>query len=112
MNILDLIFRRKKRSLSVCYEEAAAVIEAFVEGRSGKWDWDDFTSTKRGDEFLEAVRERCLSVYDDYPADKEGHYCSAEGLTVLRSIAGRSERRFPRSQARRTPDPESSVRPE
>jgi hypothetical protein len=94
MRVLDLIFRPKK-SRRACYEEAAAVIEAFVEDRSGEWDWDDFTSTKRRDEFLESVRERCLRVYDDYPAEKEGHYCSAEGIAILRALAREIREKIP-----------------
>ena len=69
------------------YEAAATVIEAFVNGRSGKWDWDDFTSLKKKDPFLESVRQRCLDVYDDYPTKAAGRYCSDEGLEVLRAIA-------------------------
>lgn len=86
MRLLDFILGPKK-SRRESYEEAAAVIEAFVDSSSGKWDWDDFTSPKKKDPFLESVRQRCLAVYDDYPAKREGRYCSDEGLDVLRAIA-------------------------
>lgn len=69
------------------YEEAASVIEAFVDGRSGMWDWDDFTSPQKKDPFLESIRLRCLAVYNNYPAKNARRYCSGEGLDVLRTLA-------------------------
>ena len=69
------------------YQEAAAVIEAFIDGRSGKWDWDDYTSIKKKDDFLESVRLRCARACDDYPAKDKGVYCSADGIAVLRALA-------------------------
>lgn len=86
MRLLDFILGPKK-SRRETYEEAAAVIEAFVGGSSSKWDWDDFTSPKKKDPFLESVRQRCLAVYDDYPAKSAGRYCSDDGLDALRAIA-------------------------
>ncbi len=41
-------------------EEVAQCIEAFLEGRDGEWDWDDFTSVKIKDPYLDRVRLQCL----------------------------------------------------
>ena len=87
VGLLDFIFRPKKISLRQAYEDAASEIEAFVEGRGGEWDWDDFTSTSKPDAFLESVRNRCDAVYDEFPATQKGRYCSDEGFDVLRSLA-------------------------
>ncbi len=46
MSLFDSILGPKK-TRPKSYEEAVAVIEAFVDGRSAKWDWDDFTSPKK-----------------------------------------------------------------
>jgi hypothetical protein len=74
-------------SLASDYEKAAALIEAFVDGRSGRWDWDDFTSTKKNDAFLESVRNRCVAIRGDHPEEEGARYCSEAGLEVLRAIA-------------------------
>lgn len=85
MGFLDFIFRPKKITLRESYKDAANEIETFVDGGGGEWDWDDFISTSKPDEFLESVRDRCESVYDEFPA--EGRYCSDEGFEVLSSLA-------------------------
>ena len=37
-------------------EEVANIIEAFITGRGGPWDWDDFCSIKIADPYLDSVR--------------------------------------------------------
>ena len=68
------------------YENAAALIEAFLDGKSGQWDWDDFTSIKKKDPFLESVRRRCVSVRDEHPSPHADAYCDAAGMAVLRGL--------------------------
>ena len=88
MSFLSAIFGRKKRPLREAYEEAAQTIEAFFDGRSGRWDWDDFLSLSKEDSYLEDVAMRCNRVSYDYPTKKEENgYCNAEGIDVLRAIA-------------------------
>ncbi len=86
MSLLDRLFHPKNTSHLAEYDQAATIIEAFVEDRAGKWDWDEFTSIKKKDAFLESVRARCVSVFNDYPAKEAGRYCSPEGLEVLRRL--------------------------
>ena len=95
MRLLDFIFRPKKKSLRQAYEEDAAAIEAFVEGRGGKWDWDDYISIQENDPFLESVRLRCAAASDDYPTEKKGQYCSDEGIQILRSLAAEIRSKIP-----------------
>jgi hypothetical protein len=98
MSFLDIIFRPKTKSLLACYEETALIIESFAEGRSEKWDWDDFTSIKKKDAYLESIRLQCISVSDDYPTKEEGRYCSAAGVDVLRALARDVRQRIPSIQ--------------
>ena len=78
---------RKRLAVLADYEAAASIIEAFVEGTSGQWDWDGFTSIRKKDPFLESVRTQCIRVHDNYPATDSGHYCNAKGVEVLRALA-------------------------
>jgi hypothetical protein len=87
MRLLDFIFRPKKRSLRQAHEESASAIEAFVDGRGGPWDWDDYESVPEDDPFLESIRLRCCQVPADHPPKEKGHFCSPTGIEVLRSLA-------------------------
>jgi len=85
--VADLKRWAKKIPRMTDYEKSAEIIETFLEGRSGKWDWDDFTSIKKKDAYLESVRLRCISIHDDFPPKERSHYCSPEGMIVLRTLA-------------------------
>ncbi len=67
-------------------EEAAKVIEDFVNGTGGPWDWDDFISVRIADEELEATRIKCLRTQSEYPGGPN-QWCNDEGREVLRSLA-------------------------
>ena len=95
MGFLDFILRPKKRSLRQAYEEDAAAIESFVDGRGGKWDWDDYISIQEDDPFLESVRLRCARASEDFPTQKKSHYCSDEGIRILRSLATEIRTKIP-----------------
>lgn len=69
--------------------EAAALIEGFIEGTGGEWDWDDFTSVRHRDAMVEAARQDCLAVADDFPAHVPTEWCGPGGTAVLRAIAAR-----------------------
>ena len=68
-------------------DEVANTIQQFLDGTGGKWDWDDFCSFEIADPMLDAIRERCISVHDEFPA-KEG-YCDERGTQVLRELVER-----------------------
>jgi hypothetical protein len=68
-------------------DEIANTIEGFVNGTGSQWDWDDFTSIRLKDPELEAIRERCVSIRDEYPPSDPHAYCSEGGLEVMRGIA-------------------------
>ena len=63
--------------------EVAEIVESFIEGTSGRWDWDDFLSIPIDDPYLDAIRLRCNSTYDEA---YHGYWCGPEGLNELRRI--------------------------
>ncbi len=46
--------RRVERSK----DEVQKILQTFLDGTDGKWDWDDFVSIPIKDRFLDSVRER------------------------------------------------------
>jgi hypothetical protein len=64
--------------------EAADVIESFVEGKGGSWDWDDFISVRQSDKELEQIRAHCASLPNEFPPQQSGHYCGPQGIEVLK----------------------------
>jgi hypothetical protein len=65
--------------------DIADTLEAFLEGRAGKWDWDDFISLPIANERLEKIRSRCAQLDSEFPPDKPGHFCGENGLEILRA---------------------------
>lgn len=70
-------------------EEIATIIERFLDGTGGKWDWDDLCSVKIEDPDLDHVRVLCSSTCITYPPTEKGHYCSSQGREYLRGLAQR-----------------------
>jgi hypothetical protein len=69
-------------------QEAADLIERFLDGNIGDHEWDDFTSVKLRAPFLDGIRLVCVGVHDAFPAPVgSGRYCSDDGLALLRSLA-------------------------
>ena len=68
-------------------EEVANTIEGFVNGTGRQWDWDGFTSIRIDEPDLEAVRQKCLSVRDEFPPAKLTDYCSEAGMEAMRKLA-------------------------
>ncbi|MGO9209099.1 MAG: hypothetical protein ACLPXM_20945 [Terriglobales bacterium] len=68
-------------------EEIAKIIDGFLDGTCGKWDWDDLCSIKIEDPELDHVRVLCSSACFTYPPTERGHYCSSQGREYLRELA-------------------------
>lgn len=66
--------------------EVADYIEQFLNGTGGKWDWDDFTSVRIADDYLETVRIQCRELWLAYPPLEKGHYCSEAGFEIMRGL--------------------------
>ena len=67
-------------------EEVANTIEGFVNGTGDQWAWDDFISIRLSDPEMEAVRQRCVSIRDEFPPSDPRAYCSDAGLGLMRQI--------------------------
>lgn len=67
-------------------EEVADTIEGFVNGTGSQWDWDGFTSIRLSDPELETIRQRCVSIRDEFPSPDPQLYCSDEGFAIMRDM--------------------------
>ena len=69
-------------------QEIAALIERFIGDAPAEpgdeVGWDDFTSIRLRDPFLEGIRLEICEVQDRFPA--EGRYCNEEGIARLRDL--------------------------
>ena len=73
----------KKSNLSKA--EVTNILENFVEGRGGVWDWDDFTlGMSLDDEQLESIRERVARLSEEFPHRTRNEYTNEHGLQVIR----------------------------
>ena len=66
--------------------EVANIIESFVEGTGGRWDWDDFCSLAIENRELDAIRVKCCNLSFTHPPVAKGHYCNDQGIQILREI--------------------------
>lgn len=73
-----------KNSADLTAEDVEGYLEDFIEGRSGEWDWDDFTSIPITDPALEAIRQEAEMV--QLPIDDAGDAKLRELLTRTRSL--------------------------
>ena len=67
-------------------EEVANIIEGFVNGTGDQWAWDDFISIRLSDPGLEAVRQKCVAIRDEFPPSDPRAYCSEAGLAAMREL--------------------------
>lgn len=65
------------------------LIGRFIGGNIGPYEWDDFISTPLNDPALEAIRCACVNAPKEFPPTDKSHYCSKDGLEMLRSLANR-----------------------
>src|SRR5436190_27641 len=79
--VLNFVSKKRK---SPSKEEVAIIIENFISGKGSDWEWDDFISCPINDLRLEKVRYRCASLDEEFPAEKSGEFCNAEGIKVLK----------------------------
>lgn len=76
------------------YSEVADTLEAFADGTSGQWDWDNYMSaTVFSDPYLKEVQPRMIRLSDEFPAQKGQGFCSSDGFVVIRAYVGELRRR-------------------
>jgi len=64
--------------------EVADIIERFLDGTGGTWEWDDFCSLTIENRDMEAIRLKCRELSFTHPPLVKGHYCNDEGFLLLR----------------------------
>ena len=65
--------------------EVAQILENFVKGTGGPWDWDDFISIGNvEDERLKHIQRHVNLLSEEFPPERPGHYCNEQGLDVIR----------------------------
>ena len=67
-------------------EDVANTIEGFINGIGDQWTWDGFISIRLSDPELEAIRQRCVSIRDEFPPSDPRAYCSDAGFAKMRQI--------------------------
>jgi hypothetical protein len=72
--------------------DAAELIESFVNGTCGPYDWDDFLEGSKKNAKLQEIREECERVEIDHPARIEHEWCNDVGAQTLLAIAARLRR--------------------
>ena len=72
--------------------QVADEIDAFLAGRGGAWDWDDFCCVPIRDPELDAIRERCAQLHTEYPPELDGQYCGPGGIAVMREYVDKLRR--------------------
>ena len=66
-------------------QDVAHILEEFLEGRGGPWDWDDFISVgKVADERLKQIQRHVNLLSEECPPETPGEYCSEQGREVIR----------------------------
>jgi hypothetical protein len=51
-----------KRRNNLTAAQVAGIIEKHLQGTEGPWDWDEFTSVPISDNWLDAIRLRCIQL--------------------------------------------------
>jgi hypothetical protein len=73
----------KKYKLS--NQEAAQILEDFLDGKGSQWTWDDFTlGMSFEDKRLEDIRNRCVGLSKEFPSNNPNECCNEQGRDVLR----------------------------
>ena len=65
----------------------AYVLSAFVDNEDFFSDWDNFLANPMENPELEAIRQRCKRLPEEFPPSAPGVYCGPAGLEVLRDYA-------------------------
>ena len=71
-------------------EEVAKIIDSFVEGTDGPYDWDDYIHIPSRIPELEQIRKECEAIAKRFPSQIKTEWCSAEGLTELKLLANKA----------------------
>ncbi len=68
-------------------EESGAIIESFLGGSCGDYDWDDFLLIPSPDQLIQAVKNYCVDSHFRYPPAMVGHWCNENGALRLAQLS-------------------------
>ena len=64
----------------------AKILEDFLEGTGGDWDWEGFTDGGAlSDNLLEEIRVRSINLPREFPPTARNEYTNADGRQILRN---------------------------
>ena len=66
--------------------DVAEIINNFINGCGGEWDWDDFISIPIKDKYLDSIRQRCAGLPEEFPAGRNKGCCNSDGVELLKQI--------------------------
>jgi hypothetical protein len=69
------------------YVEVAEILERFVDGTGGRWDWDNYCATRFRNSYLQDMQDRLCALTDEFPPANGIGYCSPEGNAVILAYA-------------------------
>jgi hypothetical protein len=81
----------KRESLSEEKRYIARAIRHFLDGSTGEWDWEDFTSAPLKNPQTEEIRQFCAATNRLFPPTENGDWCSEAGSDAMRAIQLRLE---------------------
>ena len=73
------------KKIKLTKTEVVNIINSFINGTTGEYDWDDFISIPIEDPSLNEIRIYCANLRDVYPPTA-GSYCNEEGINQLRKV--------------------------
>jgi len=77
------VAKTNKRELT--REQVTKILEDFLDGTGGDWDWEAFTEGGvLSDSRLEEIRLRSLGLPTEFPPATRHEYANAKGRQVLR----------------------------
>jgi hypothetical protein len=89
MAMLARPFMRPRDPVTRSAEDVAKMIERFLDGPIGPYDWDKFCNEVIADPYLDSIRARCAALPRESPPTESGHYCGESGVTIMREyVAG------------------------
>jgi hypothetical protein len=75
--------RKASFRLKMTRTELADLLEGFVNGTCGDWEWDNFLSVPHDDPEIEKIHDRCEQLDVEFPPTKPGQFCNEEGEAIL-----------------------------
>jgi hypothetical protein len=66
-------------------QEVAELLQGFIDGTGGPWDWDNFTcGMKFADRRLQEIQARCRGLSFEFAPSKKEMYTNEQGTQVIR----------------------------